>query len=242
MQKLFNLVDGRKALWQWDVNRFIYAFGCQQIHYSQLGEILAVEVEDDMAAVPNEMLQNAADIRIMAYVTVDGNFTACDEHLSVIARPMPPGYIYTPTQIITFESLVEDVRNELLSLEARAQAGDFDGKDGEDGKDGKDAIITGATATINSDGGAPSVDVTAGGTPSERSFAFAFHNIGGGGASAWSDLTDKPFETLGRTLKTVNGVLDVNTSTAVEQDNTLPITSAAVYTEVGNINALLGTI
>lgn len=29
---------------------------------------------------------------------------------------------------------------------------------------------------------------------------------------------------------------------AVEEDNTLPITSAAVYTEVGNINALLETI
>lgn len=28
----------------------------------------------------------------------------------------------------------------------------------------------------------------------------------------------------------------------VEQDNTLPITSAAVYTEVGNINALLESI
>lgn len=64
----------------------------------------------------------------------------------------------------------------------------------------------------------------------------------GGGSSSWSDLTDKPFETLGRTLKVTSGVLDVNTSTEVEQDNTLPITSAAVYTEVGNINALLGTI
>jgi hypothetical protein len=29
---------------------------------------------------------------------------------------------------------------------------------------------------------------------------------------------------------------------AVEADNTLPITSAAVYTEIGNINALLATI
>ena len=31
-------------------------------------------------------------------------------------------------------------------------------------------------------------------------------------------------------------------ATSVEQDNTRPITSAAVYTEVGNINALLATI
>lgn len=29
---------------------------------------------------------------------------------------------------------------------------------------------------------------------------------------------------------------------SAEQDNTLPITAAAVYTEIGNINALLATI
>lgn len=31
-------------------------------------------------------------------------------------------------------------------------------------------------------------------------------------------------------------------ATSVEQDNTRPITAAAVYTEIGNINALLATI
>ena len=39
-----------------------------------------------------------------------------------------------------------------------------------------------------------------------------------------------------------DGVLSVNTANDVEQDNTLPVTSAAVFAEVGNINALLGTI
>ena len=34
----------------------------------------------------------------------------------------------------------------------------------------------------------------------------------------------------------------ITPATAVEQDNTRPITSAAVFTEVGNINALLATI
>lgn len=34
----------------------------------------------------------------------------------------------------------------------------------------------------------------------------------------------------------------ITPATAIEQDNTRPITSAAVYTEVGNINALLATI
>lgn len=48
--------------------------------------------------------------------------------------------------------------------------------------------------------------------------------------------------TTDETLKMKNGVLSVNTAHDVEQDNTLPVTSAAVYVEVGNINALLETI
>lgn len=44
------------------------------------------------------------------------------------------------------------------------------------------------------------------------------------------------------TLRLEGGILSVNTADKVEKDNTLPVTSAAVYTEVGNINALLATI
>lgn len=44
------------------------------------------------------------------------------------------------------------------------------------------------------------------------------------------------------TLKFENGVLSVNTTSTMEENNTLPITSAAVYTVVGNINAILDTI
>lgn len=44
------------------------------------------------------------------------------------------------------------------------------------------------------------------------------------------------------TLMLEGGMLRVNTADVVEEDNTLPVTSAAVYTEVGNINALLATI
>lgn len=47
-------------------------------------------------------------------------------------------------------------------------------------------------------------------------------------------------ETLTLDLKT--NVLTVNRANDVEEDNTLPITSAAVFAEVGNINALLETI
>ena len=39
-----------------------------------------------------------------------------------------------------------------------------------------------------------------------------------------------------------NGVLSVDTANAAEEDNTRPITSAAVHTEIGNIEILLSTI
>lgn len=55
------------------------------------------------------------------------------------------------------------------------------------------------------------------------------------GEGAVSIETDK-------TLTYENGILSVNTADAVEKDNTLPVTSAAVHTTVGNIEVLLQTI
>lgn len=57
--------------------------------------------------------------------------------------------------------------------------------------------------------------------------------LGGGGAGGYA---------IGDGLKVENGKLSVDTATDAEQDNTKPITSGAVYTAVGNINALLATI
>lgn len=58
---------------------------------------------------------------------------------------------------------------------------------------------------------------------------------GGGGGGGY---------TIGSGLKldAETNTLSVDTADAVEKDNTKPVTSAAVYTEVGNINALLATI
>lgn len=47
---------------------------------------------------------------------------------------------------------------------------------------------------------------------------------------------------IGHGLKVEGQVLSVDSVSDVEQDNTLPITSAGVYTTVGNINAILMTI
>ena len=66
---------------------------------------------------------------------------------------------------------------------------------------------------------------------------------GTGGASAWSEITDKPFNTIdGNTLINRSGTLCVNTTDDAEQDNTRPITSSGVHVICGNINALLQAI
>ena len=64
---------------------------------------------------------------------------------------------------------------------------------------------------------------------------------GDGGGFGGGDGSGIYFET-DETLTLEDGILSVNTADVVEEDNTLPVTSAAVYAEVGNINALLATI
>lgn len=65
---------------------------------------------------------------------------------------------------------------------------------------------------------------------------------GGGGASSWGDIQDKPFEAIGQNLTVVGGALSVITTDVAEQDNTKPITSAGAHVILGNINSLLENI
>ena len=61
-------------------------------------------------------------------------------------------------------------------------------------------------------------------------------NSGGGSGGGGYTIGD------GLKLDAATNTLSVDTAAAVEEDNTKPVASAAVYTEVGNINALLATI
>ena len=47
---------------------------------------------------------------------------------------------------------------------------------------------------------------------------------------------------IGNGLKLENNILSVDTAIEVEEDNSKPVTSAAVYTVVGNINAILESL
>ena len=78
------------------------------------------------------------------------------------------------------------------------------------------------------------------------SYEFTVTNGSGGGSGADVPIASETVAGIvrvGENLRiSADGVLSVDTAAAVEQDNTRPITAAAVFTEVGNINALLETI
>lgn len=99
-------------------------------------------------------------------------------------------------------------------------------------------------AFYDTNGLVPSVDslIAQANAAAERAEAAArrAENAAGGGGSGEGG-GGVYFET-DETLKLEDGILSVNTADVVEEDNTLPITSAAVYETVGNINALLATI
>lgn len=69
--------------------------------------------------------------------------------------------------------------------------------------------------------------------------------IGGVNQTIYPDVLPATTERLGGIIVgdhlsiTEEGLLSVKVANNVEGDNTNPITAAAVYTEVGNINALL---
>lgn len=78
------------------------------------------------------------------------------------------------------------------------------------------------------------------GTPATASYEGGVLYLGiprgdGGGSSAYQIGS-------GLTLDPNTNTLSVDTADAVEQDNTKPITSAAVFVEVGNIEALLAAL
>lgn len=83
----------------------------------------------------------------------------------------------------------------------------------------------------------PNVDIEFG--ANNVKFKFTLPSVGGGedggGGGGFYFETDE-------TLILEDGILRVNTADKPEEDNTLPITSAAVATTVGNIDAILKTI
>ena len=195
--RTFDIHGELKSLWQWDVNRCLVVNEyCDQVHFANrtTSEALTLQVYEEngqrLVNVPNILLQTDGPLEVYAYVMGPSErYTKKDCRLRVLARPKPADYVYTETEVLTYETLekrIKKIEETGVSEEQIAQA---------------------VESYLNE------------------------HPVGGG----------VDFET-DNTLILKDGVLSVNTTDQMEQDNTLPITSAGVYATVGNIDALLKTI
>lgn len=103
---MFKIRDGREHFYQWDLDRELIVddLTIKEVHYCNRTDecSLVVDVIDGIAPVPNLILQKSFDVRVFAY---DGSATRYDAVFKVKPRTKPSDYVYTETEIKTYENL-----------------------------------------------------------------------------------------------------------------------------------------
>ena len=113
----FKIFNGRNAFYQWDVNQKLILSGMTsacEIHFKNVDarnayvlkpyEHLGFYVVD----VPNILLQKANSITVWVYV--NGEYTNEQAVFNVIPRQKPADYIYTETEVLSYEVFRDDVK------------------------------------------------------------------------------------------------------------------------------------
>lgn len=121
------IADGRGALWQWDTGRrckITDGDGVKQVHYQNkcFGGSVDVDVDTDgTAIIPDELLQDWHTLTAYAYVTDDtGAYTMVQRNFAVHKRAKPAGYVYTPTDQMTLQTIQRQI-GDLADLQTDAK-------------------------------------------------------------------------------------------------------------------------
>lgn len=121
------IADGRGALWQWDTGRrckITDGDGVKQVHYQNkcFGGSVDVDVDTDgTAIIPDELLQDWHTLTAYAYVTDDtGAYTMVQRDFAVHKRAKPAGYVYTPTDQMTLQTIQRQI-GDLAGLKTEAK-------------------------------------------------------------------------------------------------------------------------
>lgn len=108
---MIKLADGRGLLYQWDTGRQVEC-DAKQVHFSNhhYGTSIDVDVQNGKATIPNQLLTSATPIKAWAWVTdSNGEYTKEEQIFIVAKRNKPSDYVYTPTEIKTWQDLQNQI-------------------------------------------------------------------------------------------------------------------------------------
>lgn len=108
---MIKLADGRGHLYQWDTGRQVEC-DAEQVHFSNhhYGTSIDADVKDGKAMIPNQLLTSAIPLKAWAWVKDNsGEYTKEEQIFLVAKRNKPSDYVYTPTEIKTWQDLQNQI-------------------------------------------------------------------------------------------------------------------------------------
>ena len=119
---MIKLADGRGSLFQWDTGRQVEC-DAEQVHFSNhhYGTSIDVDVQNGKATIPNQLLTSATPLKAWAWVKdSNGEYTKEEQIFIVAKRNKPSDYVYTPTEIKTWQDLQNQI--DILALKAHTHS------------------------------------------------------------------------------------------------------------------------
>lgn len=111
---MIKIYDGKTQFYQWDINQKLTVDNpdIKELHFTNaaIGKALVVEVINGTANVPNILLQYDFDIKAYGFC---GECVRDSAVFNVIGRAKPEDYVYTETEIKTWDSLKEELEAEI---------------------------------------------------------------------------------------------------------------------------------
>lgn len=117
-------MNTEKKLYQWDTGQKLTGCTGLYVDFPIDNEVYRVETTDGTCIIPDELLQTSGGHKVYECMT---NNTIRSFAFSVTPRPKPPDYVFTPTERLTFEGLVQKVDDAVADMIRRAESGEFDG-------------------------------------------------------------------------------------------------------------------
>ena len=117
-------MNTEKKLYQWDTGQKLTGCTGLYVDFPINNEVYRVETADGTCIIPDELLQTSGGHKVYECMT---NNTIRSFAFSVTPRPKPSDYVYTSTERLTFEGLVQKVDDAVADMIRRAESGEFDG-------------------------------------------------------------------------------------------------------------------